>query len=282
MESDMRKQHLLKSGVLYGFGILTAVPLIFPVIYTALSGFKSLEESRRNPAYALPEHFYLGNYLYVLKESDMPRYFLNSFLITGTVVVLVLILASMASFALAKMKIKHSRQILMYFLLGLMIPIQVCLLPLYQTFSRLHLTDSYLGVILPEAAFGIPLSVYLFMNFFRFFPDDVIESGVIEGCSTFILFIRIIIPMSRNTILTLAMMRAVYSWNDFLFPYTFTRSRSLQTITLGLRDFVGAYGYTDWGRTFASVTLTILPMFVVYFFLGKYMVSGMAEGAVKG
>ena len=270
------------TAILYIFGILTATITIYPIIYTAVFGLKSPEEARVSPAYAFPEKLYWGNYLYILKESEFPRYFVNSVIITGTVVIVVLVVTSMAAFALAKMRVRGRHHLKMYFLLGLMIPMQVCLLPLYQTFAKLHITDKYIGVIIPQVAFGIPLSVYLFVNFFRFFPDDIIEASVIEGCGIFRLFSQIVLPMSRNIILTLAMMRAVYSWNDFLFPYTFTRSKDLQTITLGLRDFVGAYGYTDWGRTFAAVTVTILPMIIIYFFLGKYMVAGMSEGAVKG
>lgn len=272
----------LQTIVTYVVGILVAMITVYPIIYTVLFGLKSPEEAISSQAYEFPSKLYWGNYAYILKESQFPRYFLNSVVITGSVTVVVLIVTSMAAFALAKMRIRGKHHLQMYFLLGLMIPMQVCLLPLYQTFAKLGITDQYLGVILPQVAFGIPLSVYLFVNFFRFFPDDIIEAGIIDGCGTFWLFGVIVIPMSRNILLTLAMLRAVYSWNDFLFPYTFTRSRKLQTITLGLRDFVGAYGYTDWGRTFAAVSITILPMIVIYFFLGKYMVAGMSEGAVKG
>lgn len=277
-----RSRRHLGTALIYLSGCCIALVTAYPVFYAAAFGLKGMGEARTSPSYALPREIDWGNYLYIIKESSFPRYFVNSMIITGTVVILVLILASMAAFALAKMQLRGKHRIQMYFLMGLMIPIQVCLLPLYQAFAGLHLTNSYFGVILPQAAFGIPLSMYLFLNFFRFFPDDILEACVIDGAGICRLFVGIVLPMSRNIILTLAMMRAVYSWNDFLFPYTFTRSRDLQTITLGLRDFVGAYGYTDWGRTFAAVTITIVPMIAVYFFLGKYMVSGMADGSVKG
>ena len=146
----------------------------------------------------------------------------------------------------------------------------------------MHLTNTYLGVIIPQTAFGLPLSIYLCVNFFRFLPNDILEAAIIDGCSPWRIFLRIVIPMSRNIILTLALLRTVFCWNDFIFSYTFLSSKRLQTITLGIQDFVGAYGYTDWGRTFATVSLTVVPILIVYFFLGKYMVSGLAEGSVKG
>lgn len=272
----------IKNVMIYLIAILIAIFMLYPLIYTAVYGLKSLDDARKTAAYELPKELFWGNYKYILTESDFPRYFLNSVIITGSVVIIVLITTCMASFALSKMIIRGKRQIKMYFMLGLMIPIQVCLLPLYQVFAKMNLTNNYLGVIIPQVAFGIPLSVYMFTNFFRFFPDDIIEACVIEGCNMRQIFIYMVIPMSRNIIITLAMLRAVYSWNDFLFPYTFTRSKTLQTINLGLRDFVGAYGYTDWGKTFAAVTVTIIPMIIAYFLLGKYMVAGMSEGAVKG
>ena len=208
--------------------------------------------------------------------------FLNSMIITFFVDIFVLVFSTTASFAIAKMKFKYNNFVLIYFLLGLMIPLQCCLLPLYLVFSDMHLTNTYLGVIIPQTAFGLPLSIYLCVNFFRFLPNDILEAAIIDGCSPWRIFLRIVIPMSRNIILTLALLRTVFCWNDFIFSYTFLSSKRLQTITLGIQDFVGAYGYTDWGRTFATVSLTVVPILIVYFFLGKYMVSGLAEGSVKG
>lgn len=278
-----RRIRIKPSSIILGIvAIVVLVVQVYPVVYAALSGLKSLEEFQLYPPYTPPKELYWGNYLYVLTESDIPLYFLNSIIIMAVVVVCVLVLSSMAAFAIEKMRFKGRRKLMMYFLLGLMIPMQVCLAPLYLSFSRLGWTNSFIGVIIPQIAFGLPLSIYLFANFFRFLPNDVLEASVIDGCSAFQMFLRIVLPMSRNTVVTLAIMRAVFTWNDFIFAYTFTSSKKLQTVTLGLRDFVGAYGYTDWGRTFATVTLTILPTLIVYFILGRRMVEGLSSGAVKG
>lgn len=255
---------------------------IYPLIYTFISAFRTLEEFQTLPPYALPRSLYLGNYIEVITKSSIPLYFLNSMIITFFVDIFVLVFSTTASFAIAKMKFRFNNVVLTYFLLGLMIPLQCCLLPLYLLFSDIHLTNTYLGVIIPQTAFGLPLSIYLCVNFFRFLPDDILEAAIIDGCSPWRIFLRIVVPMSRNIILTLALLRTVFCWNDFIFSYTFLSSKRLQTITLGIQDFVGAYGYTDWGRTFATVSLTVVPILIVYFFLGKYMVSGLAEGSVKG
>ncbi len=270
------------TAVKWFVALIVAFFQVYPLVYTCLSGLRTQAEFQTLPPYAFPRSLYLSNYQYVITESSIPLYFLNSLIIMMAVIILVLILSSMAAFAIAKMRFRMSHYLLVYFLLGLMIPMQVCLLPLYLVFSMLNLTDTYLGVITPQTAFGLPLSIYLFVSFYRFLPDDLLEAGVIDGCSARRLFISIVLPMSRNTLITLALMRAVFCWNDFIFPYTFTSSKRMQTITLGLQDFVGAYGYTDWGKTFATITMTILPTLLVYFFLGKYMVAGLSDGAVKG
>ena len=262
--------------------IVLALCAAYPLIYTVLSSFKTLEEFQTLPSYSFPKSFYLDNFKEVLTKSSIPTYFLNSLIITFFVDSFVLFLSITASFAIAKMDFRFNKKVMTYFLLGLMIPIQCCLLPLYMLFSKVGLTNSYIGVIIPQTAFGLPLSIYLCVNFFKFMPDDILEASVIDGCSTWYAFLKIVVPMSRNIILTLALLRTVFCWNDFIFSYTFLRSKRFQTITLGVQDFVGAYGYTDWGKTFTTVSLTIFPVLLIYFFLGRYMVSGLSEGSVKG
>lgn len=261
--------------------MLLVISSLYPLVYSMLSGFKTLEEFQKYPPFALPKTFYLDNFVHVLTKSSLFTYLSNSAIIMMLVVFFVLLLSSLAAFALEKMGLRFKNQVLGYFLLGLMIPLQVCLVPLFLAFSHLNLTNTYLGVVLPQVAFGLPLSIYLFKNFYQYLSNEVLEASIIDGCNALQMFVRIVLPMSINIIVTLAILRGVFSWNDFIFAYTFTSQKDMQTVTLGLRDFVGDLGYTDWGLTFSTITLTILPSFVLYFFLGKYMVSGLADGAVK-
>lgn len=269
-------------GITYLIAVLMLILMVYPMFYTTMSSFKTVEEFQTKPQYALPTSLYLENIKYVLLESNIPRYFLNSLIILACVLVPTLLFGSMAAFAIEKLAFKGSKAMLSYFLMGLMIPLQVCLIPLYLSFSKLGWTDGFVGVILPQIAFNFPYTIYLFTSFFRFLPDDVLESCILDGCSPMRMFVSIVVPMAKNIFLTLATMNGIFCWNEFVFAYTFTSSKKLQTITLGLRDFVGMYGATDWGRTFTTITLTILPTFILYFFLSKYMLAGMTEGAVKG
>lgn len=280
-ESGLKRSRFI-SFALYAIALTLLVVMVYPLFYTAMSSFKTAEEFQTKAQYALPASLYLGNIKYVLLESNIPKYFLNSIIILICVLIPTLLFGSMAAFAICKLDFKGKKLMLSYFLMGLMIPLQVCLIPLYLTFGKLNLTDSFVGVILPQIAFNFPYTIYLFTNFFRFLPNEVIESAVIDGCSPFRMYSVIVVPMAKNIFLTLATMNGIFCWNEYVFAYTFTSSKNLQTVTLGLRDFVGMYGATDWGRTFTTITMTILPTFILYFFLSKYMLAGMTEGAVKG
>jgi raffinose/stachyose/melibiose transport system permease protein len=255
---------------------------VYPVFYVIMSSMKTSSEFQTLAPYQLPSTLNLDNYIKVFTTSNIMTYFKNSLIVLIITLICLLTLSSLAAFALSKITFKGRSFMLSYFLLGLMLPFQVALIPLFTIFSRLGVLNTYFAVILPQVAFSLSYSIHLFHSFYKFLPDDVIESGIIDGCSPMGCFLKIVLPMSRNTILTVATMQGVFCWNEFICAYTFTRSTMMKTITLGLNDFVGMYGLTDWGSTFAAITVTVLPTFIFYFFTSKYMLAGMTAGAVKG
>ena len=149
-------------------------------------------------------------------------------------------------------------------------------------FSKMGILNTYPAVILPQIAFSLSYSIQLFYSFSKFFPEEMLEAAIIDGCSPIGCFFKMVVPMSLNSIITVATMQAVFCWNEYINAYTFTRSTDMKTITLGLNDFVGSMGLTDWGATFAAITVTVLPVFIFYFFSSKKMLAGMTAGAVKG
>lgn len=255
---------------------------LYPLFYLITSSFKTIEDFRVLKPYALPSTFNLSNYVKVIFESNIFTYFKNSIIILVIVLICVIFLSSTAAFAIAKINFKGRRVMMTYFLLGLMIPLQVSLIPLFNIYSKIGLSNAYFGVILPQVAFALPFSISLFISFYKFLPNDVIESAVIDGATPTQIFLKIITPMAKNIIVTVATMQGVFCWNEFMFTYTFTRSNNMQTVVLGLRDYIGMYGLTDWGLTFTAITVTVLPTFIIYFLLSKSMVSGLSAGAVKG
>lgn len=256
--------------------------LVYPVFYVIMSSFKTLDEFQKKAPYALPAGLNPINYVRMFTTSSILTYFKNSIIIAVVTVALLLFFASMAAFALSKIRFRGNKVVYAFLMLGLMLPFQVALIPLFFMFTKLHILNTYASVIIPQVAFSLSYSTMLFYSFDKFLPNDVIESGIIDGCSPLGCFFKLAVPMSMNSFLTVATLQGVFCWNDFICAYTFTRSTTMKTITLGLNDFVGMYGLTDWGATFAAITVTVLPTFIFYFLTSKYMMSGLTAGAVKG
>lgn len=261
--------------------LIVLVFFVYPIIYTIINSFKTYDDFLANPQYALPTEFYFGNYARVA-ENSFGRYFINSVVVAFFVVIFTILLSCTAGFALSKFRFRGRGKLEMLFLLGLMIPYQVILIPLFLTYSKLHLLNSYFSLILPQVAFGMPFAIQLFIAFFKDFENDIFEAAIIDGCSVGKAFISVVLPMCRNVVIAIATVRAIFSWNEYLFAYTFISSRRMMTVVLGLNTFVGEEGLIDWGPTFAAITATVIPTLIIFMFLNKYMVSGLSEGSVKG
>lgn len=277
----MNKKRVVGNILITLTAIVLLILFVYPLVYTILGSLKTYEDFISSPQYALPVKVYWGNFVKVF-DNDFFRYFINSVVIAVFVVVITVVLSSMVAFAISKLRFKGKRQLELFFLLGLMVPYQVVLLPLYLTYSKIHLLNTYWSLILPQVAFGMPFSVQLFLAFFADFDNDLIEAAAIDGCGIGRAFISIVIPMCRNIIITIATLRAIFSWNEYIFSYTFINSKRMMTVVLGLNAFVGEEGLVDWGPTFAAISVTVLPTLVIYMFLSKYMQAGLTEGAVKG
>jgi len=262
-------------------GIILLLLFIYPLFYVFVSSLKTTSDFQNLAPYCLPVRVTFSNYRKVIQQGNIFVYFRNSSIITFFTVTSLLFFASLAGFGLCKIHFMGASFLRKYFNLGLMIPMQVALIPLFYTFSKTRLLNTYPAVILPQIAFSLSYSTEIFYSFYKFLPDDVIESGVMDGCSPLCIFRKIVVPMSQNSFLTVATMQGVFCWNEFITTYTFTKSVSMKTVTLGLNDFVGMHGLTDWGATFAMIILTIMPTFIFYFLTNKYMLSGLTAGAIK-
>ncbi len=242
-----------KKNIFTGCKVLAAALLlvfqVYPIFYVIMSSMKTTEDFRHLASYALPGAINFSNYIKVFTTSPMLTYFKNSIIITVGVLIPLLLISFMAGFALSKIRFKGNKKILSYFLLGLMLPFQVALIPLFTIFSKMNMLNTYPAIILPQIAFSLSYSIQLFYSFSKFLPDEIVEAAIIDGCTPMKTFFRIIFPMSTNSILTVATMQGVFTWNDFINAYTFTRSTDMKTVTLGLNDFVGFMGTTDWGAT---------------------------------
>lgn len=253
----------------------------YPVFWVIMSSFKSPQDTAVYPPYALPTSLYLENYKNALLGTGLVRYFLNSVIVAAGTLVGIILLAAPTSFAISKLKFKQSDKLMNFFLLGMMIPIFACLIPMFQMYNAAGLRNSYLSLILPQVGFSLPLSIFLYVGFMRYVPDSLLEAAIIDGAGSFTCFSRIIFPMAKNSTITIIIYNFVSIWNEFTYANTFMTKGSMKTLPVGLNDFVGEMGKRDWGGTFAAITLAVLPTLIIYFFLNKHVMEGMAAGAVK-
>lgn len=270
-----------KSIAFYGVVLLLLLVQLFPILWLLASSFRPTLWLTTAP-FAPGGPVSLDNYFGIFANSEILLYIRNTAIVTGASLVLIVILAAGAGFALEILESRLNKPIAAIFLIGIMIPIQVSLIPLFSTYRSLHLLNSYQALILPQVAFALPLSVLIFQSFYRYIPRELIEAAIVDGCNVYQIFFRIVLPLMRNVVLTVASLNFVFIWNDFIFSNTFTHSVEFKTIAVGLQEFIGAFGATDWGQTFAAICLSLVPVVLVYLLLNKQMMAGLSAGAVKG
>jgi raffinose/stachyose/melibiose transport system permease protein len=205
----------------------------------------------------------------------------NSLLIALLTVALTLALSSMAAFTFAHLRFFGDRFLLNYLLLGLLFPAATAILPLFIKIRDLGLLDSYWGVVLPQVAFSLAMSVLLLRNAFKQLPDELLDAAMMDGCGYFGYFFYITLPLSGPTLSTVAVISFVASWNGYLIPLVVLNSESRYPWTLGLMAYQGQYS-TSWQLVLAFITLTILPAILMFLMAQKYIVAGLTAGAVKG
>jgi raffinose/stachyose/melibiose transport system permease protein len=264
---------------LYAALIIFAAVVLVPLITTALGGFKTLGDLRGN-AFGLPQTWMVSNYTDILMSQ---RYWLqmgNSLLIAGLTVFIIITLAAMAAFVFAHVRFFGSQHLLNYFLIGLMFPAATAILPLFIRIRDLGLLDTYWGVVLPQAAFGLGMSILLFRNYFRGMPSELFDAAFVDGAGYFRFFWHITLPLSRPIIATVGIISFVGSWNSYILPLIMLNSESKYPWPLGIMVYRGEFS-TDWQLILAFITLTITPTVIVFFAAQKHIIAGLTAGAVK-
>jgi raffinose/stachyose/melibiose transport system permease protein len=254
--------------------------VLIPLVATVLGGFKSLGDLRVNP-FGLPAEWEWGNYWSILSGPRYWQFLLNSLVIAVLTVVLTLAAAAMAGFVFAHVHFFGSRFLLQYLLLGLMFPAATAILPLFIKIRDLGLLDTYWGVVLPQVAFGLGMSILLFRNFFRQLPGELLDAALVDGCGYIRFFRYVTLPLSRPILATVGVIVFVHSWNSYLLPLVVLNRDSIYPWPLGIMTYQGEYS-TDWQLVLAFVTLTILPAIVMFIVAQKYLIAGLTAGAVKG
>lgn len=259
--------------------VLFAISILYPIFWMVVSSMKTYDEIYNN-TWGFPEIWQIQNYA-TAWEKGISNYFINSLIITITTILCVLLISSMAAYALVRYKSKIIDISLIVVMIGMMLNPQVALIPLYSMLNQFNLLNTRLAMILPYIAFRLPLSIMLLRSYFLGISNEIVESALMDGCSEFRIFRSIYLPMSRPILVTITILTAYYAWNEFMFATIFISTESLKTIPSGLMNFRDAL-QTDWGVLLAGMVMSATPMIIMLVFLQKYLMRGLSEGSVKG
>ena len=272
------KKHI--KNISYFILILFTILFLYPIFWLFLNSFKTATELFDSP-WSLPASFSLENYIRAIIVGNVGRYFLNSTIVTSIVVLLSTTLSAMAAYGIQRLKWKLSTVVLSIFLLGMTIPSHATIIPLFSMFNFLRINNTYIAVIIPHIVFTLPISIFILTGFFKTIPLEMEEAAVVDGYSIPKAFIKIIIPISTPSLVTVTVITFITAWNDLLFPQIFLSEPSMMTLPVGLTAFQGRYS-TDYVGMIAAVVITIIPSIITYCLLHKRIINGMITGAVKG
>lgn len=273
---------MVKSVVKYLLIGLLLVVVLYPQVWLILGSFKTQNEFFTEPTWALPHSFSFDNYLTALTKSNVARMYANSLLVTIPSLVIMLLIGLSAGYALEVLVWKGRSTVLLYFVAGLMVPGQMILVPLFTVYFKIGLTNTLWPLIITYVVMGLPLTVFLMATYFRAIPRELFEAATMDGVSMFRAFFVIGLPLMKNAIITIAMVEFFSVWNDLLIALTFTTRSNLYTLQVGLLSFSDQYGSTQYGPLFAAISINIVIVAMVYVFLNKQIMAGLAAGSVKG
>ena len=255
--------------------------ILLPLWLVLINSFKTLEEAGKN-FFALPSGLNFANYQELFSNSNYWVFLKNSFVITVFSLALILIFIPSVSYAIARnYEKRYYKFVYFYLLMGLFIPSQVILLPVTKMMSQLKMMN-HQGLILLYAAFSLTQGVFLFVNYIRGLPYEIEESAQIDGCSVFQIYVKIVLPLAKPMLSTIAIMDTLWIWNDFMLPLLIlNRSRDIWTLPLFQYNFKTEYSF-NYPMAFTAYLLAMLPMLIIYCLGQKYIVKGLTAGSVKG
>jgi raffinose/stachyose/melibiose transport system permease protein len=264
-----------------GIGLLLVVE-IYPLVWMLLTSLKSNSDYLNHSTWSLPTTWEWGNYSQAWTTGHIGLYVRNSLLATVPSLALILLLGTAAGFALQIMVWKGRSLTLMIFLAGIMVPSQMILLPLFTIYYRTGLSGTLWPLIITYTGTGLPLTVFMMSTYYKSVPRELFEAATIDGAGILRSFWTISVPMVRNAILTVGLVQFFFIWNDLLIALTFTNDQDLRTVQVGLLNFTGDFGSTQYGPLFAAICINVFGTLVVYLFLNQKVMKGLTGGAVKG
>lgn len=260
--------------------LVSSLSFVFPIIWLVYSSLKTQTEFDTN-SFSLPKHPTLANYLHVLNSSDMPRYLLNSTIVTIFSVALIIIFSFIVGYFLSRFSFKGKTFIFSLFLLGMLVPVHSLMVPLYVMFSKLHISNHLIALVLPYLCFQLPIGIYLVESYIHSIPLEMEDAASIDGASFSYTLFSIILPMAKPVLVTLGIIAFFFCWNEFSFALILTTGAKMRTVPLGLALFNGSYT-TNYPILMAAMVIATAPTLILYSIFSGQIMDGMVAGAVKG
>jgi len=270
----------LKAMTLYAILIVFLIISVLPIFWFVMVALKDAAELNSNP-FALPKAITLDNIIEAWTVGKMKRYFVNSVIVAVPRVFAILVLATLAGYAFGKLKFPGRDPLFYFILIGMMVPIQAMVIPLYYTMQNLGLINTYWALIIPSLGLAMPFAIFMMRAFFRDIPDDMMDSAKIDGCGDFKTFLYIMLPLMVPAVTSLLVFEFAASWNEFLLPLLFVYEDTYRTLPLGLMYFSGEYT-TNQSLVAAGVTIAVVPIIIVYVIFQRKFIEGITAGSVKG
>lgn len=267
-----------KSIILITLSIYVLI-ILTPMLWVLISSLKSNAEFFSSPL-SLPNKLQFNNYLKAWK-TGLSQYFINSVIVTSISVFLTVFIAASASYGLTRFNFKGKKIIFYLILAGLLLSPQVALLPLFKLLNEFKIYNTYWALIFPYIGFNLPFLVFLMRAYFMSFPKEIEESAYLDGCTTFGVFFKIVLPISKPIIATAVIVSSRLIWNEYLFALAFINDKSLMTIPVGLTNFQSSLE-TDYTSLMAGIVIAAIPMVLIFIILQKHFVRGLTAGGVKG
>ena len=253
---------------------------VMPVLWIVLAALKDSNELNENP-FAFPSTITFQNIIDAWTVGKMGKYFLNSVIVAFPRVIIILILASLAGYAFGKLKFPGRDALFYFFLIGLMIPIQAMIIPLYYNIQSMGLINTYWAMIIPNIGLSMPFAIFMMRAFFRDLPDELMDAAKMDGCNAFQTFYHVFLPLMIPAITSLFVLEFMWAWNDFLLPLLFVYDDNYRTLPLGLMYFFGEYT-SNHSLIAAGVSISIIPIIVIYMIFQRKFIEGITAGSVKG
>lgn len=257
-----------------------AAVVLYPLLIMVASSLKTTGEIFENPLGLIPDTIRLSNYVEAWSQANFGTYFRNSIFVGFVSVLFILFFGSMAAYVLARFSFPGNRAIYLLFLAGFMVPVRLAIVPLFILMRDIRLLDTLWSLIVVYIAAGMPFTVFLMVTFFRRIPRDLEDAAILDGAGPFQVYYQIMLPLVRPALATVGLFHFLNVWNDFFFPLIFIRSEELRTVPLGVSTFFGEYS-NDWSLLFAALSISILPVIVVYLLASKQFIAGLTTGAIK-